>query len=155
MPNGTILFVDDELAILKSFIRVFRTEDCNLITANSAEEGLQIIQSQPVQVVISDQRMPNMTGAEFLSQVRKSHPHIIRIIMSGYADIHAVIECINHAHIHHFLPKPWENDELKKVVMSYLKTAQKMAETNQELQHTLVATIAEQDRELMELRLRT
>ncbi|MCL9781193.1 response regulator [Vibrio sp. S4M6] len=126
MPNGTVLFVDDEISILKSITRLFYNEGCKVMTALNAAEGLSLLDEQPVHVVVSDQRMPDMSGSEFLTQVRKFHPQVIRITMSGYADIASVIECINEAHIHHFIPKPWDSEQLKSIVLHYLSVASNM-----------------------------
>ncbi|WP_086932027.1 response regulator [Agarilytica rhodophyticola] len=123
MDNKTILFVDDERSVLKAIKRVFIREPCNILIAESGEEGLTLLEKEQVHLVVSDQRMPKMSGSAFLKTVRDLYPHTIRIIMSGYADISAVIEGVNQAHISHFLTKPWETEDLKKAVMHYLAIA--------------------------------
>lgn len=155
MSKGTILFVDDELSVLKSLKRIFQNEDCHVLTANGGEEALEILKTQAVHLVVSDQRMPKMSGANFLEKVRESYPNIIRITMSGYADIAAVIESINKAHIRYFLPKPWDNDEMKIVLLRYLGMAcgtVKEAYLDQEYCRSLQAIIFEQQREIMRMK---
>lgn len=113
-----ILLVDDEENITKSLRRLLMEVDqYEVFVAQSGEEGLEIVASeQDIGVIISDQRMPNMTGVEFLSQVRKIAPDAIRILLTGYADIEASIGAINQGAVFRYLTKPWENEELLGVV---------------------------------------
>ena len=110
--TNTILLVDDESGVLKSLKRLLRKEEYNIITASSGEEGLTILESNNVQVIISDQRMPQMTGTEFLAEVKKEFPDIIRIILSGYTDVDVVIDTINEGNIYKFFHKPWNDQSL-------------------------------------------
>lgn len=121
--QDVVLFVDDEEPILKMVNRLFHSENMQVLTANSGEEALNLLEAHSVQLVISDQRMPQMSGSELLTQVRVKYPNVIRMIMSGYADISSVVECINDAHIHHFVPKPWDTEQLKQLISEYLDVA--------------------------------
>jgi len=112
-----ILFIDDELNILSSIKRIFRKEPYQLFTANSGEEAMTILQLHPdIAVVVSDFRMPTMSGSELLEKVSASYPHTVRMILSGYADKENIIETINKGHIYKFLAKPWDDEVLKKEV---------------------------------------
>ncbi|MBU4408526.1 MAG: response regulator [Proteobacteria bacterium] len=115
--NVTILCVDDEANVLKSLRRLFLDEDYEILTAESGQEGLVLLGlHQPVQVVISDYRMPEMDGVAFLKQVHKRLPDTVRIVLSGYADTAAVVAAINEGQIYKFIPKPWNDDELKVTI---------------------------------------
>ena len=109
----TLLLVDDEADVLSALKRMLRLEGYDIITATSAREGLELLSIHPVQVIISDQRMPQMSGSEFLSRVRDLHPHTVRLILSGYADLRSVTEAINHGAIYKFLTKPWDDEMLR------------------------------------------
>jgi DNA-binding NtrC family response regulator len=85
-------------------------------TAESAQEAIEILQRQPVHVVMTDQRMPEMTGVELLRQVQREWPDAIRMVFTGYADIKAVIDAINHGRIFRYITKPWDPDELRSVL---------------------------------------
>jgi len=112
-----ILCVDDEKSVLKSLQRLFLDEDWEVVIAGSADEGLEILRKDPsFQVIISDYRMPGMTGVDFLREVYKDHPDTVRIVLSGYADTAAIVEAINDGHIYKFIPKPWNDDELKVTI---------------------------------------
>lgn len=116
----TILCVDDEESILSSLRRTLRTEGYEVLEAVGGEEGLQILKDHHVNLVISDQRMPNMSGYEFLRQVKKEYPQTLRIMLSGYSDIESLIRTINEGEILRFIPKPWDNEELKQVIATLL-----------------------------------
>jgi len=120
VKDKTVLFVDDEISILSTLKRLLRNEEYQLLTASSAEEGLELLNTEKVDIVISDMRMPNIDGAEFLEQVKFKHPHIGRMIMSGFADLESVVKAINKGDINQFISKPWNNDALKQVVKDHL-----------------------------------
>jgi response regulator RpfG family c-di-GMP phosphodiesterase len=124
MSNQTrILCVDDERNVLRALERIFLDDDYEILTASSGEEGLELLNAAPqVQVVISDYRMPGMNGVEFLKEVFKSRPETIRIVLSGYADTAAVVAAINEGKIYKFIPKPWNDDELRVTVAKALET---------------------------------
>ena len=109
----TVLCVDDEKNILQSLKRLLRLECYRLVTASSGPEALSMLDRAAAHVVISDQRMPEMNGVEFLSRVKDRHPDVIRIILSGYTDVDSITEAINKGHIYKFLLKPWNDENLK------------------------------------------
>lgn len=111
-----ILCVDDEKNILRALKRLFLEEDYIIITATSAEEGLRVLEQEDIQVVLSDYRMPVMNGVEFLNRVYKLWPQTVRLVLSGYADTAAVVGAVNEGHIYKFIPKPWNDNELKTTV---------------------------------------
>jgi response regulator RpfG family c-di-GMP phosphodiesterase len=117
-----ILCVDDERNVLRSLERIFLDDDYLILTAGSGEEGLELLSGAPqAQVVISDYRMPGMNGVDFLREVFRRHPETIRIVLSGYADTAAVVAAINEGKIYKFIPKPWNDDELRVTVIKALE----------------------------------
>jgi len=110
--NKTLLLVDDEEAILRSLVRLFRNQGYNILTAGSGAEALRLIEANEVHVILSDQRMPGMSGVEMLTMVRERYPEIIRMVLSGYSDISAISDAVNKGNIYKFLFKPWDNDLL-------------------------------------------
>ncbi|QDU10800.1 response regulator [Gimesia aquarii] len=121
MNQKTILCVDDEINVLRSLKRLLRNEDYQLITANSGTEGLAVLAEQQVSVVISDQRMPEMTGTEFLSQVKEKYPECVRVVLSGYADAATILDSINKGAIYRFLTKPWNDEEIRITIRQCLR----------------------------------
>ena len=118
-----ILCVDDERSILKALRRLFVDEDnYEILLAESGAEGLEILdEEKDVRMVISDYRMPEMNGVDFLRQVYEKWPETIRIVLSGFADTAAVVEAINQGQIYKFIPKPWNEEELLSAVSSALQ----------------------------------
>ncbi|MEM7624823.1 MAG: response regulator [Planctomycetota bacterium] len=113
-PPPRVLLVDDEQSILAALKRLLRREDYELFTAESGAEALEVIDAHgPFDLVMSDFRMPGMTGAELLQQVRDRNPETLRIILSGYSEVHAIIGAINDGAIYKYLTKPWNDEELK------------------------------------------
>ena len=110
--QGTILFVDDEPRVTDALKRAFRSEPFQLLSATSAEEGLQALRQQAIDVVVSDEQMPGMSGSEFLSRVRVEHPTAIRIILSGHASLDAAVRAINEGEVYRFLLKPCNPTDL-------------------------------------------
>jgi len=110
-----ILVVDDEPEILFSLQSLLR-RDFEVHTAESGADALRILQQHPVHVILTDQRMPRMTGVELLSQARGAHPEAIRMVFTGYADIKSVVDAINKGRIYRYLTKPWDPDELIAVL---------------------------------------
>jgi DNA-binding NtrC family response regulator len=106
-----ILLVDDEPDILFSLRGLLRRE-FELHTAQSGAEALEVLRRHPVHVIMTDQRMPEMTGVELLRKARGEYPEAIRIVFTGYADIKSVVDAINHGQIYRYLTKPWDPDEL-------------------------------------------
>jgi len=117
----TVLCVDDERNILSALKRLLRKENYRLLTGGSGKEGLDILARNEVHVVVSDQRMPEMNGTEFLKEVRKSYPNILRIILTGYTDVDTITEAINEGHIYKFFLKPWNDHNLKLEIRQALE----------------------------------
>ena len=113
--RGTFLVVDDEPDILDAIARLFRKE-YDVLTARSVEEARELIDSFEVEVVMTDQRMPRMSGIEFLAELRRSHPHIVRVLFTGYSNISDVIDAINEGHVYRYISKPWKPVELRLFV---------------------------------------
>jgi CheY-like chemotaxis protein len=111
----SILIVDDEPDVLFSLSSLLR-RDFNVLTADSGAEALQIMNEHLVHVVMTDQRMPVMTGTELMQRVRQEHPGAIRIVFTGYADTRAIVDAINSGALFRYLTKPWDPDELTKVL---------------------------------------
>lgn len=109
----TLLLVDDEPNILNTLKRLFRRDSYKILAAGSGQEGLDILENNRVDVIVSDQRMPAMTGVEFLRQARKKYPDTIRIILSGYTELQYITDAINEGAIYKFLTKPWDDDQLR------------------------------------------
>ena len=112
--DRTLLLVDDEENIVRALVRLLRREGYKILTANSGKEGLEVLKDNPVGVIISDQRMPEMNGTEFLSEVKELYPETIRIVLSGYTDLKSVTDAINEGAIYKFLTKPWEDELIRK-----------------------------------------
>ncbi|TQV80020.1 ATPase, T2SS/T4P/T4SS family [Aliikangiella coralliicola] len=108
-----ILLLDDERHVLKSLTRVFRKENYTIITSDNPMKALAILRQKKIQLVISDFKMPLMNGAEFLRKVKKSHPDVIRIMLTGQADTQAVMTAINEGAVYKFILKPWNDDDLR------------------------------------------
>ena len=122
MPNGSsarerfLLLLDDEANILTSLKRLLRRDGYTLLAANNSTEAFELLAAHPVGVVISDQRMPDMAGTEFLSRVKDLYPDTVRMVLSGYTDLQSVIEAINQGSIYRFLTKPWDDDQLRGAI---------------------------------------
>ena len=117
----TLLFIDDEVDIVNSLKRTFR-RGFNVLTAVSGTEGIDIINSQPVDLIISDQRMPDITGDKVLATAKEVQPEAVRILLTGYSDIEAMTNCINEASIYKYLTKPWEPEQLRLTVIRALES---------------------------------
>ncbi|MDP2991793.1 MAG: ATPase, T2SS/T4P/T4SS family, partial [Deltaproteobacteria bacterium] len=112
----TILFVDDEENVLSALRRVFRRENYKALTAKGGIEALNILAQEPVQVVVSDFKMPEMDGAAFLRAVKDKYPQTIRIMLTGYADVGAIMGAVNEGAVYKFITKPWNDDDLRLTV---------------------------------------
>lgn len=141
-----ILLVDDEKPILDSLYRFCRQRKLDAIRANSGAEGLEILETESVDVIVSDMRMPNMDGAEFLTKAKAKAPNTVRILLTGYADMEAVIAAVNQAKIYNYLNKPWDDNMLESVINSALDFKLKEDERVR-----LVKEVAEKNEELGEL----
>lgn len=116
-----ILFVDDEKNILASLRRLMNREELEALTASSGAEGLELLRSTAeIGVIVSDQRMPGMSGSEFLQQARMLRPEVPRIMLTGYSDLASTIDAINLGGAHRFITKPWDDDQLVQVLRETL-----------------------------------
>lgn len=110
-----ILFIDDELNNQNSFYAGFRRR-FKVFTASSGTEGLAILEKQHIHVIVADQRMPQFTGVQFFQKVRRSHPHPMRILLTGYTDIVALEDAVNKGEIYYYIKKPWDDNEMELVI---------------------------------------
>ncbi|MBC8414390.1 MAG: response regulator [Nitrospira sp.] len=139
-----ILFVDDEKNILSSLKRLFMYKEYIINLANSGEEGLEILKNNPhIGIVVSDQRMPYMSGVDFLEKVRELAPDTLRILLTGYADIEAVADAINRGGAYRYIAKPWKDEEMVQVIAEAVKR-HSLVKENKNLQ----IIVARQNQEL-------
>ncbi|TMB06633.1 MAG: response regulator [Deltaproteobacteria bacterium] len=115
LPRHCLLVVDDEPDVCDSVHDLLRLE-FEVLKARSADEGYRLMQENEVHIIMTDQRMPRVTGVELLANVRARHPYAIRILFTGYADVEAVIAAINQGRIFRFLRKPWQPEEIEGAV---------------------------------------
>src|ERR1700755_1442528 len=134
MPFG-VLYIDDEINNLNSFKAAFR-RDFEIYTAQSAREGRKILDSCEIGVIITDQRMPGMTGIEFLESILGVYPDTIRILLTGFSDMNAVMDAINRGQVYKYLVKPWQNDEIKLYIQNALEIYN-LRKDNKELAYKL------------------
>ncbi len=113
MTDRTLLLVDDEPNILNALKRLLRRDGYTILLANGGIEALQILENNFVNVIVSDHRMPVMTGIEFLTRVKQDYPDITRIILSGFSDFDTITEAINEGNIYKFLAKPWDDTQIR------------------------------------------
>lgn len=132
----SVLYVDDEANNLTAFKANFR-RDFKVFTALSAKEGLDILRNNNIEIILTDQRMPEMTGVEFLELVIKEFPDPIRILITGYADIEAVIDAINKGQVYKYITKPWNDHELKMNIEKAFEVYQ-LREENKQLVKSLL-----------------
>lgn len=116
MIDRTLLLVDDEPNILKALKRLLRKDGYTILLANGGSEALKILEDNPVNVIVSDHRMPVMTGIEFLAKVKERYPDITRIVLSGFSDLETITEAINEGNIYKFLAKPWDDAQIRTTI---------------------------------------
>lgn len=143
---ATILLVDDEANILSALRRLLRPAGYRILTAESAAEALDLLETDPVDLIISDMRMPGMDGATFLTRVRERWPQTLRILLTGYADMEATIAAINQGEIYRYVAKPWNDHDLKLLVGDAIEM-RRLAQENTRL----AALTATQNEELKTL----
>lgn len=157
----TLLLVDDEPAVLSALTRKLRGKGYRILTASSGEGGLEVLAQNDVDVIISDQRMPGMTGVEFLRNVKTLYPDTVRIVLSGFTELQSVTDAVNEGAIYKFLTKPWEDEQLlahieeafqhKEMVNENHRLNLEIRTANQELARAnrqLEEGLAQQQREL-------
>jgi response regulator RpfG family c-di-GMP phosphodiesterase len=136
----TLLVVDDEPDVCDSVHDLLRRE-FRVLKARSAAEGYKLMEANEVHIIMTDQRMPHVTGVELLSQIRVGHPTAVRMLFTGYADLDSIIQAINQGHIYQFLKKPWKPEELEAAVreaaLEYDRLVQQ-AEQMQRLQQEII-----------------
>lgn len=134
--KARILYVDDEVNNLTGFKATFR-RDYKVVTAQSAREAVDILQEQEFEVIISDQRMPDMTGVEFFKSIVHQYPRPVRMLLTGYADIESVIEAINEGQVYRYITKPWEENDLRMTIdnaVQYYQSQNELRQRNIELE---------------------
>jgi diguanylate cyclase (GGDEF)-like protein len=131
-PKRTLLLVDDEPNILTALKRLVRRDDYNVLTATSGKEGLDLLAKNDIDVIVSDQRMPGMTGVEFLRAVKTLYPETVRIVLSGFTELQSVTDAVNEGALYKFLTKPWEDDQLRQHIAQAFEHKE-MADENRRL----------------------
>mgnify|MGYP001148726145 CR=1 FL=1 len=110
-----ILYVDDEPSNLRIFKMAFKRL-YNIFTVNNVDEGIDILKNEEIHLIVTDQRMPHMTGVEFLAKILPEYPDPVRMILTGFSDVEAIIEAINSGRVYRYITKPWNKDELKTIL---------------------------------------
>jgi YesN/AraC family two-component response regulator len=153
--HNTLLLVDDEENILASLRRLLRRDGYRILTASGGEQGLEVIAKNDVDVIVSDQRMPNMTGTEFLRKVKDLSPETVRIVLSGYTELQSITDAINEGAIYKFLTKPWDDEQLRANIAEAFHH-KKLRDENERLRFDLqlanqdLASVNERLHELLE-----
>jgi DNA-binding NtrC family response regulator len=142
----TVLCVDDEQFVVASLARLLR-HDYNVLTATSGEEALALVQRHKVDVLVSDQRMPGMKGVDLLRRVKGTSPATMRILLTGYADLNAIVDSVNEGEVFRYITKPWKNEVLRYTVDVAAKAA---AETAAQQQQIAALPIAANDLNAMD-----
>jgi len=163
MADMNILFVDDEKNILGALARVFRNEGYAVMCAESGESGLDLLRHNTFAVVVSDQRMPGMGGVEFLKKAREASPDTVRMMLTGQADLSEIAGAINEGGVYRYITKPWDDDEMRRVIRAAVERYGLLAENRRlhettmrqnaefyELNQTLEARVDDRTRKLRE-----
>ena len=129
-PKHTLLVVDDEQDVCDSVHDLLRRE-FNVLKARSAQEGIKLLQENEVHIIMTDQRMPQVTGVELLTKARRGHPQAVRMLFTGYADLESIIAAINQGHIFQFLKKPWQPEELEMAVREAAEEYERLVERSE------------------------
>lgn len=146
MSDASLLLVDDERPILNVLTRILRKEPYRILTADSAEEALEVLSREAVQVVVSDFRMPGMSGVDLLREVKQRYPNTVRVVVSGYADGKLIMDSINVGEVYRFLPKPWNDEELVVTLRQCFAQHRLISENER-----LIAQVRAQNEELREM----
>ncbi len=149
----TLLLVDDEPNVVAALRRLLRADGYRILSANSGPEGLELLAHNPVDIIVSDQRMPGMTGVQFLRQAKVLHPHTIRIVLSGHTELQSVTDAINEGAVYRFLTKPWNDVQLRDFIeqaFEQKELADENAQLNLQVQ-TANQELAASNRQLQEV----
>lgn len=138
----TLLLVDDEEGVLSALKRLFRRDGYRILTAPSGQAALDLLADQDVDVIVSDQRMPGMTGVDFLRQAKLLRPGTIRMTLSGYTDLQSIIDAVNEGAVFKFLTKPWDDERLRDHVAKAFRH-KAMSDENRRLSRELAEANAE------------
>jgi diguanylate cyclase len=155
VPKCTLLVVDDEHYILTTLAHLL-SDDFDVLTADSADSAKALFGRQPIDLILSDQKMPRIPGVQLLEWVRENHPKTVRLLMTGYVELEDAIAAINRGHVYHYLLKPWRAEELRQVLRHAAEkfTLERehgaLLEQMQELNRGLEQRVAERTRELQE-----
>jgi response regulator RpfG family c-di-GMP phosphodiesterase len=128
----TLLVVDDEPDVCDSVHDLLRRE-FRVLKARSAAEGYKLMETNEVHIIMTDQRMPTVSGVELLSKVRLGHPTAVRMLFTGYADLDSIVAAINQGHIYQFLKKPWAPEELERAVREAANEYERLVAQAEEL----------------------
>lgn len=121
LENKSVLCVDGEVNVLNAIKRLLRKEPYHVFYSDNSLDALEILKNESINLVICDYQMPEMNGVELLEKARELQPDAVRVILSGYAEIHAVIESINQGEVYRFIAKPWEDEDLKQSIVKCLE----------------------------------
>ncbi len=121
MRRHTILLVDDEESVLHALVRLLRPEPYDLLTATNGRQAVDMIAQRPIDLVLTDYRMPEMNGVELLREIRPRYPDAMRIVLSGYANVDTMLNAVSVGEVYRFVVKPWANDELRQVIRQALE----------------------------------
>src|SRR5262245_66397915 len=127
----TVLVVDDEVNILRALQRLLRHEEMNVLTTERASDALEIVAREPVQLVVTDQRMPEMSGVDLLSKVRERQPDVVRMLLTGYTEMDVAVDAINRGQIYRLITKPWNDDELRATIQIGRATCRERVERSE------------------------
>jgi len=146
MKKHKLLFLDDEENVLKSLKRLFLNSEYEILTASSAKDAVELLKNHDFSLILSDYRMPDMDGVEFLKIAKEKDPDTIRMILTGFADVSVAVAAINEGEVHKFIEKPWDGDDLKMQFKNALEFYELLKERK-----VLMQTISVQNQELKEL----
>ena len=148
-PSRTLLMVDDEPNILSALQRALRCDGYRILASDDPLKGLDILANESVDVILSDQRMPGMSGVEFLRRAKVTHPETMRIVLSGYTDLQFITDAINEGAIYKFLTKPWDDEQLREHIREAFHSKE-IADENRRLTRALGAANVELQAHLVE-----
>lgn len=133
-----VLVIDDESQVVRAIGRILKKEGIRFVSAGSAEEGLSRMEEQqePFSLIISDQRMPGMTGSRFFEKVKKQSPDTVRFLLTGYSDMDALLDAVNRGAIHRYIKKPWNTEQLVSFIIEGLQQYEVTLENKRLLKQT-------------------